>query len=146
MLLAPHCPDLQCLSLGEFMFRQGLRSTITLPASVPLATWPQLKRFRGWLRVAQLLVPGRPVENIRIEGGVDELDNWEKSSLVPLAHGSAVLRELSLEKIPWKDNCFEDIADVLPHLRSLQVTFSSTPNQVSFKNINTGSQSLTPSS
>lgn len=125
--LAPNCPNLHTLSLGVSsafrFFRFGLAPAVNLPPSISSDVWPLLGKFSGCLRVAQLLVPGRPVENIKIMGGLDAVDEWDRRSLFPLGQGSTAVKEFAMAEMPWREDGIEDIAAVLPDLETLEITF-----------------------
>lgn len=132
MSLAPYCPNLLKLSLGSNITRiapGNPNAVSSLPPTVSPEVWPLLQDVRGWLKVAQLLVPGRPIMKLRITEEMDSNEQWDRTSLIPLARGSAVVKELALKQMLWRDEAVDEIAGLFPELELLEIS-TYGPNQV----------------
>lgn len=116
---AAQCPNLQALETRG-------RGSIEVPQTIGPSALPGLRRCTGPLNVAQLLVPGRPLEVLHLVGGGE----WSKDALVPLSQGSVTLRELGLSMDKYKATFMNDLRDLFKNLEVLRVSFDNVAHEV----------------
>lgn len=100
-----------------------------LPPHVDDNVVPLLKRYKGPLAVIQLLVPGRPLEDIDANippAILPAAGGWPLIGEVvaSLATGSGTMRHLRLGPCKWSKGCVEEIAALFPDLESLELEVS----------------------
>lgn len=116
-LFAAQCPNLRSLHF--------LHPSDALEArnGVPSDMLPSLTRYRGPLDVAQLLVPGRPLEAIDVSTYISDPREWSRGDLEPLARGLANVRGLILGTFSWYKDFMYDLRDLFPHAEMLKLAF-----------------------
>lgn len=127
--ISSHCPGLHKLTLGSASRRNP---PVQVPPELSSKIWSNLKEFQGWLEAGQLFIPRRPVQKIKISGASTATkEAWDtKTALTPLSTGSAVVKELVLRELPWRDECVEHLAALFPLLEVLEVSCDG-PDHVS---------------
>lgn len=109
------CPNVTELACGPLQ-------NDPLPASVSSRILPKLKKFKGPVELSRLLVPGRPVEDIRAEAEPHSRINIY-GLVRSLATSSHAVRLLYLSGVAWQEGCVEEIAAHLPHVESVTLDF-----------------------
>ncbi|KAG9018132.1 hypothetical protein FRB90_012153 [Tulasnella sp. 427] len=124
------CPNLESLS-------------IHLPPSVPSSlssTWsnseekylvPALSKYYGPVELAFLLCPGRPIRTIRLPAITRGQAPPSRSDLAILQSGSVPLEALEFRVQNLTETMWTDLADFLPSLKHLTITFDIMPSLVS---------------
>lgn len=117
IVFAARCPNLRSL---HFLYAP---IALELPTGVPNDTFSFLTRYYGPLNIAQLLVPGRPLETIDVSTYIPDPREWSRGDLEPLAGGSENVRELTLGTFSWHRGFMDDLRDLFPHAEVLKLTF-----------------------
>lgn len=95
---------------------------------------PFLSRVHLPVGIAEIIIPGRPVETIIVQAqnlrGV--LYQWSRASLSLLTSGSVTVKELSLLGFTWKDDGMDIIFELFPYVETLKVQFFGKEQPVSW--------------
>lgn len=109
----PKLMDLQCRNLYDTE-DLTLRSIGKSQHVVPL-----LQRYTGCLTIARLLIPGRPVEEIRLILHLPQVNCHCMRDLQCLSEASVTIRLLDVNPFPRDFESFETLASLFPGLRTL---------------------------
>lgn len=114
--LLSRCPNLTILECESLDVRGR---DFEVPPHILL----NLKELRSTFPVAQLVVPGRPVEILTIIASPSVLPPTV-GDLQPLARGARSLRCLEMgQTVTWSDDCFSQVAALFPSVERLAITF-----------------------
>jgi hypothetical protein len=121
------CPLLQHLSFSI------LDSMISLPAEA----LPCLQSFQGSPQHAAIIIPGRPVVDVRIESDLGYGDGYDlliPAALEALSRSLKSIRSLSLTMFSEQPGPVQGLCEYLPNLEHLSISYrrSSPPTTVSY--------------
>ncbi|KAG8983457.1 hypothetical protein FRB90_006024, partial [Tulasnella sp. 427] len=115
------CPNLRSFSLNP---ATGVQSpTFELQVSFPPTAAPLLESFSGSLKVAQAIVPGRPVQEIHIILTPKDWRHITDDHLQTLASGSVPVRHLHLETYLWLKDWLRSVSNIFPEVEEFDLRF-----------------------
>lgn len=110
-----HCPNVTYLNVGGVPGNPE----VTFPAT----TMPHLTRLQAPIELAMVLVPGRPIRDLRVtmSGMPRSRHSCGSGDLAPIIGGLKALRCLRIDAFQWKEGSIDEIANLAPSLEILEL-------------------------
>ncbi|KAG8891507.1 hypothetical protein FRC00_013586, partial [Tulasnella sp. 408] len=115
------CPKLRALSLNPSTAVQSPTPEPLLP--FPSTSIPLLESFSGSLKVAEAIIPGRPVHELHILLAPKDWRHITEDHLETLASGTVPVRHLHLETYLWLKDWLESVSRTFGAVEEFDLRF-----------------------